>query len=79
MARLDAWAASSQHSPNPDVRDKVGNVRNNVQTCDKATWPSERGPGPFSSFSPLRFNPPESFPFLDVKLSCSAFLYFPIS
>jgi len=68
-----------QHGLNPDVRDKVGNARDNVQTCDKATWPSERGRGPFSSSFTLHFKPLESFPFLDVKLSFSAFFYFLVS
>lgn len=35
-----------QHGPNPDIRDKVGNAKDNVQTCDKAMWPSERGQDP---------------------------------
>lgn len=37
------------------------------------------GPGPSSFSSSLHFNPPESFPFLDVKLFFSAFFYFPVS
>lgn len=37
------------------------------------------GPGPSSFSSSLHFDPPESFPFLDVKLFFSAFLYFPVS
>lgn len=37
------------------------------------------GPGLSFFSSPLHFNAPESFPFLDVKLFFSAFLYFAVS